>query len=132
MNYEQKYLKYKAKYIELKAKLDGGLFGDAKSSVNDSDKKKTQRVIEKLNIEIKELERAIKGRQNNILDSEKRKKGAIENKLKAKNNDEAKEIDEAIIMWDSRIKDVQKEIDKKNKERGKKKKLLEKATTKLK
>ena len=39
MNYEQKYLKYKEKYLALKAKLDGGLFDEATSSPNNSEKK---------------------------------------------------------------------------------------------
>ena len=125
MNYEQKYLKYKAKYLDLKAKLEGGLAEDDKNI------KRTQLVIEKAKLKISVLEQAIKGRQNNIMDSENRKKRTIENRKLAKNSDEIKELDEGILLWDSRIDDVKREIGIKTKELEIQKKILEKNTLKL-
>jgi nitrogenase subunit NifH len=125
MNYEQKYLKYKAKYLDLKAKLEGGLVGDEKNIKN------TQQVIEKTKSKISVLEKAIKGRQNNILDSENRKKRTIENRKSAKNSDEIKELDEGILLWDSRISEVKKDIGIKTKELEIQKKILDKNTLKL-
>jgi hypothetical protein len=122
MNYEQKYLKYKSKYLDLKAKLEGGLVGNVKS---------TQLLIEKTKSKISVLEQAIKGRQNNIIDSENRKKRTIENRKLAKNSDEVKELDEGILLWNSRIDDVKKEIGIKSKELEKQKQILEKNTLKL-
>jgi len=125
MNYEQKYLKYKAKYLDLKAKLEGGLVGDEKNIKN------TQLLIEKTKSKISVLEKAIKGRQNNILDSENRKKRTIENRKVAKNSDEIKELDEGILLWDSRISEVKKDIGIKTKELEIQKKILDKNTLKL-
>lgn len=122
MNYEQKYLKYKAKYLDLKANLEGGLVGNVKS---------TQLLIEKTKSKISVLEKAIKGRQNNIIDSENRKKRTIENRKLAKNSDEIIELDEGILLWDSRIDDVKREIGIKTKELEIQKKILEKNTLKL-
>jgi hypothetical protein len=122
MNYEQKYLKYKAKYLDLKTKLEGGLVGDEKN---------IKSTIEKTKSKISVLEKAIKGRQNNILDSENRKKRTIENRKSAKNSDEIKEIDEGILLWDSRISEVKKDIGIKNKELEKQKQILERNTQKL-
>jgi len=122
MNYEQKYLKYKAKYLDLKANLEGGLVGNVKS---------TQLLIEKTKSKISVLEKAIKGRQNNIIDSENRKKRTIENRKIAKNSDEIIELDEGILLWDSRIDDVKREIGIKTKELEIQKKILEKNTLKL-
>jgi hypothetical protein len=122
MNYEQKYLKYKAKYLDLKAKLEGGLVGNVKS---------TQLLIEKAKLKISVLEQAIKGRQNNIIDSENRKKRTIENRKLAKNSDEIIELDEGILLWDSRIDDVKREIGIKTKELEIQKKILDKNTLKL-
>jgi hypothetical protein len=123
MNYEQKYLKYKAKYLDLKAKLEGGLVGDEKN---------IKSTIEKTKSKISVLEKAIKGRQNNILDSENRKKRTIENRKSAKNSDEIKELDEGILLWDSRISEVKKDIGIKTKELEIQKKILDKNTLKLK
>ena len=122
MNYEQKYLKYKAKYLDLKAKLEGGLVGNAK---------RTQLSIDKTKSKISVLEHAIKGRQNQIIDSEKRKKKAIENRKVAKNSDEIKEIDEGIMLWDSRIDEVKKDINTKSKELAIQKQILAENTLKL-
>ena len=68
MNYEQKYLKYKEKYLQLKAKLDGGLVGNAV----DSEKKikNNQKALELCKRNIKVLEQAVLGRTNKIKNSE--------------------------------------------------------------
>ena len=106
----------------MKAKLEGGLVGNVKS---------TQLLIEKTKSKISVLEKAIKGRQNNIIDSENRKKRTIENRKIAKNSDEIIELDEGILLWDSRIDDVKREIGIKTKELEIQKKILEKNTLKL-
>lgn len=100
MDYEEKYLKYKAKYITAKGQLEGGLNKDA---VKNSKKK-----LEKYNRNILILEKAIKGRTNKIIKTEDQKKRGIE-KLK-KNNTPAKEIDEFIKSMDSEINDIKKEL----------------------
>jgi hypothetical protein len=117
MNYEYKYLKYKAKYIAAKAELDE-LEGGNKI-------KNTQKVLELHNRNILVLEQAIKGRINKMKNSEDQKKRGIE-KLKI-NNTPVKEIDEFIESMDSEINDIKKELIIKNKELEKQKKLLEKA-----
>ena len=120
MNFEQKYLKYKEKYLELKAKLDGGLVGNAV----DSDKKikNNQKALELCNRNIKVLEQAIIGRTNKIKNTEDQKNRGIE-KLK-KNNAPVNEIDEFIKSMDSEINDIKKDLENK-------KKLLEKEKAKL-
>ena len=120
MNYEQKYLKYKEKYLELKAKLDGGLVGNAV----DSDKKikSNQKALELCNRNIQVLEQAIIGRTNKIKNSEDQKNRGLE-KLK-KNNAPVNEIDEFIKSMDSEINDIKKDLENK-------KKLLEKEKAKL-
>jgi len=117
MNYEQKYLKYKAKYIAAKAKLDELEGGDKI--------KNTQKVLELHNRNILVLEQAIKGRINKLKNSEDQKKRGIES-LKI-NNTPVKEIDEFIESMDFEINNIKKELNIKNKELEKQKKLLEKA-----
>jgi len=67
MNYEQKYLKYKSKYLVLKAELEGSLFGSAINPLLDSKLDESQ----KLQYKIKELQRIIiqseEGIKNNKL-----------------------------------------------------------------
>ena len=67
MNYEQKYLKYKSKYLALKAELDSSLFGSAINPLFDSKLDESQ----KLQYKIKELQRIIiqseEGIKNNKL-----------------------------------------------------------------
>ena len=109
MNYEYKYLKYKAKYIAAKAQLEGGS--------NKDPKKYTRNILV--------LEQAIKGRINKIKNAEDQKKRGIE-KLK-NNNTPVTEIDEFIKSMDYEINDVKKELNIKNKELEQQKKLLEKA-----
>jgi hypothetical protein len=120
MNFEQKYLKYKEKYLELKAILDGGLVGNAV----DSDKKikNKQKASELYNRNIKVLEQAVIGRTNKIKNSEDQKNRGLE-KLK-KNNAPVNEIDEFIKSMDSEINDINKDLENK-------KKLLEKEKAKL-
>jgi chromosome segregation ATPase len=120
MNFEQKYLKYKEKYLELKAILDGGLVGNAV----DSDKKikNKQKASELYNRNIKVLEQAVIGRTNKIKNSEDQKNRGLE-KLK-KNNAPVNEIDEFIKSMDSEINDIKKDLENK-------KKLLEKEKAKL-
>jgi hypothetical protein len=117
MNYEYKYLKYKAKYIAAKAELDE-LEGGNKI-------KNTQKVLELHNRNILVLEQAIKGRINKLKNSEDQKMRGVE-KLKI-NNTPVKEINEFIESMDYEINDIKKELIIKNKELEKQKKLLEKA-----
>jgi len=67
MNYEQKYLKYKSKYLALKTELDNNLFGSAINPLFDSKLDESQ----KLQYKIKELQRIIiqseEGIKNNKL-----------------------------------------------------------------
>jgi hypothetical protein len=126
MNYEQKYLKYKEKYLALKAKL-----GDASSSSNNTEKKVkiTQIALEKNNRNISVLEQAIKGRINRIRNTEDQKKRGIENLTK--NNAPKTEIDEVIKSYDDEINGVKKEIEIKTRELEQQRKLLQKNTIKL-
>jgi len=132
MNYEQKYLKYKAKYLETKAALDGGLLDigtKPKLTVNEKMIFNTQQVIKNYNSKIEVLEKAIKGRTNKINDARNRKKNTIENRKKKL--DELNEIEEGIKSWDSEIDNIKKEINNKSIELEKQKILLENETTKL-
>jgi hypothetical protein len=112
MDYEHKYLKYKAKYIAAKAQLNGGLLGNT----TDSDSKSTKKVdsLELYTRNIRVLEQAIQGRINRIKNTEDQKKRGIE-KL-TKNNAPKTEIDEVIKSYDSEINAVKNEINIKNKE----------------
>jgi hypothetical protein len=103
MNYEDKYLKYKAKYVGAKAELH----------------------TRKISV----LEQAIKGRINKMKNSEDQKIRGIES-LK-KHNTPVKEIDEFIQSMDSEINDIKKELIIKNKELDIQKKMLEKAKSNL-
>ena len=103
MNYEDKYLKYKAKYVAAKVELH--------------------------NRKILVLEQAIKGRINKIKNSEDQKNRGIES-LK-KHNTPVKEIDEFIKSMNSEIDDIKKELIIKNKELEIQKKMLEKAKLNL-
>ena len=112
MDYKHKYLKYKAKYLEAKAELEGGY-------------KNIQKVLEKHNRNILVLEQAIKGRINKIKLQEDGKNRGIES-LK-RNKAPVEEINEFIEREDFYINMTKKEIITKNKELEKEKKLLEKA-----
>lgn len=118
MNYEQKYLKYKAKYIAAKAELAELEGGDKKV-------KNTQKALELHNRNILVLEHAIKGRINKMKNSEDQKKRGIES-LKI-NKSSVEEINEFIESMDFEINNIKKELIIKNKELEKQKKLLEKA-----
>lgn len=115
MNYEYKYLKYKAKYLAALAKLEGG----------DKKVKNTQKALELHNRNILVLEHAIKGRINKLKNSEDQKKRGIES-LKI-NKSSVEEINEFIESMDFEINNIKKELIIKNKELEKQKKLLEKA-----
>jgi len=126
MNYEQKYLKYKEKYLALKAKL-----GDDGLSPNNNEKKIriAQIALEKNNRSILVLEQAIHGRINRIRNTEDQKKRGIENLTK--NNAPKTEIDEVIKTYDDEINGVKKDIEIKTRELDHQRKLLQKNTIKL-
>lgn len=88
MNYADKYLKYKAKYVAAKVELH----------------------IRKISV----LEHDIKGRIIKMKNSEDQKKRGIES-LK-KNNTPVNEINEFINSMNSEIDDIKKELIIKNKE----------------
>ena len=114
MDYEHKYLKYKAKYLGAKAQLESGSLG----STSDSDtKSKSTKKVDSLELHtrnIRVLEQAIQGRINRIKKTEDQKNRGIE-KL-TKNNAPKTEIDEVIKSYDSEINAVKNEINIKKKE----------------
>lgn len=114
MDYEHKYLKYKAKYLGTKAQLESGSLGNTSDS--DTKSKSTKKVdsLELHTRNIRVLEQAIQGRINRIKKTEDQKNRGIE-KL-TKNNAPKTEIDEVIKSYDSEINAVKNEINIKKKE----------------
>jgi hypothetical protein len=127
MDYEHKYLKYKAKYIAAKAQLNGGSLGKSDSLAKSKSTKKVD-AVELHTRNIKVLEYAIQGRTNRIKNTEDFKNRGVE-KL-TKNNAPKTEIDELIETYNFEINNVKKELNKKNIELQNEKEKLEKAKLK--
>ena len=128
MDYEHKYLKYKAKYLGAKAQLESASVGNTSDSNTKSKSTKKVDASELHTRKILVLEQAIKGRINLIKNTEERKKRGIENLTK--NNAPKADIDEVIKSYDFEINNVKKELNIKNKELELQKNLLAKLKNK--
>jgi chromosome segregation ATPase len=106
MNYEEKYLKYKEKYIALKAKVNGSV------DKPDDYEKILKARIEKYNTAVATIQKNIKDITSEIIRVENEKNIGLD-KLR-KNNASPKEIDDFILSKDKYINSLKKNLNYSN------------------